>query len=250
LNQKNPTDCLVKPKFLLFTDRASTPLLFKALAKTLHFSMDFGVFLESSAKKSQVFQKYSSKSPTVLFLDPTGTMKEEVYNGKIGYNDLKSFLEEKHRRWKIENDRQNKNKRKETQQDNRNLQLTQTTYQQICQETPLCLLIFTENTRSYQRDLLKQVPGIKDKMDNRSTKLGIVDCTLQEQFCNTLGITKSLLVNKIAAVFVKPKRKKITPVSLVPVENLLQEIETLADGLRLGETKLNDLPLNIHLSLS
>jgi len=76
-------------KVLLFTDKTSTPTLFKALALEYRNRLTFGIIKSS---KTELVEKYGvTKFPTVL-VQKNGETTTTPFEGKIGFDSLNAFL--------------------------------------------------------------------------------------------------------------------------------------------------------------
>jgi len=73
------------PKVFLFTDKASTPLLWKAVSIAFEGKMSFGI---TRKNESDVVNKFNVKKFPSIVLSKTGDRKPHVYEGALKFKDI------------------------------------------------------------------------------------------------------------------------------------------------------------------
>ena len=83
-------DRLTKNKMLLFTDKKSTPTLYKALSKKYIERLNLGEVKQSS---TELISKFGIKEfPTIIALTNPENYEAEAYSGEMNVDQLSKFM--------------------------------------------------------------------------------------------------------------------------------------------------------------
>lgn len=82
------SDAIV-PKVLLFTDKQSLPLIYRALSNAFHAKMNFGIVRND---QKELLSTYNIKAFPKLILIKPNERKPYVFDKEINYTNLKDFL--------------------------------------------------------------------------------------------------------------------------------------------------------------
>ena len=202
---------------LLFTSKSTTPSMYKALSK---FFINKLIFGEVKKNQEELIELYNIRTfPTLLVVLDEERNKNEIYKGKITYENIKSHL----------------NKYATKKKSAQTIKVKEMTYNiyntlGICSNTDgksICLIYLTKGGKPTKKDL-KTLENISDKYGNDHLKVFYLDMKKNKNFFDSFNNEDS---SNCQAVIMKGKRKKY--ISLNKEEfnsNINNVIENIISG--------------------
>jgi len=164
------TEGATLPKVFLFSDKTSTPPLYKAVARNMKKSFRFGVI---SYLEKELLERYNvEKFPTILVV-PAGNRPPTVYNGDVSFQAITEYLKKQasiHLPQKKE-------------RDVGKLQLKKSNFDTLCDKNSVCMVMVPgRNDKTYSKTLTEL------RQKHPRYMYSWIDTKTQADFTNFVGL--------------------------------------------------------------
>jgi len=161
------------PRVILFSDKTSTPPLYRAVARNLRKSFRFGVI---SYLEKELVERYDvEKFPTILVV-PAGRGPSTVYNGDVSFQSITEYLKKQ----------ASIHLPQKKQRDFGKLQLKKSNFNALCEKDSVCMVMVPGKAdKSYSKILTELRQSYPRYM------YSWVDAKTQPDFVGFVGLEKT-----------------------------------------------------------